>query len=405
MKVTASKNDATDGGEFDLRFLLGCLEQILNESDRRTCDVSAPDKLRRTKDIATAAVRHRVVPLVAHALKSDNSAALSEVVELRRQHQYCVVAGMLMKAELIRIAEAFSASGIPLLALKGPILERQVYPEHLHRQYRDLDLLIRPDDLSLGCTLLRELGYDGQVAKVCDSSAASLRSLTRHHKHVHGIRHVGASAVVVELHWKLGGTARMSAAWDEHLWKEPARVLLGRTDILSLQPEQLIVFLAIHGGRHRWKRLLWLCDFAFAVRQLPDSRWSQVFNFADELRLAPYLNLAFTLCRQLLPEFRLPDPVSHRTAASAIAPDVAASCLHAMKADELYYENQPLSGVKWYFQMEHCAEDRLQALASVLSPKDDDILCQGVWRSRFRRVQYMASRTLSLLGYRSGEFE
>lgn len=349
-----------------------------------------------TGNLPALALRHRLVPQVARNLTSSEEC--HQTVEiLRQQNQQCILKGMLLKAELVRIAGAFSAASIPLVGLKGPIVERQVYPDGQTRQYRDLDLLVPPEALVESCRLLRQLGFGGQVSSVAECPRETVGRLIRMHKHVHGIRYHGEHPTVVELHWRVGGTSRMSKVWNELIWENPTGVSLGETRIDTLQPHALIVFLAWHGGRHRWKRLSWLCDFGHAVQTFADTDWHQVIELATNMKLAAYLALAFRMLHDIFPGVAQPQVTSGLMAQHDLAA-ATASCRHAIAADELYYENQPLSSIRWYFELSHCITDRFQSLQPLLAPNDDDVIHHGWLKGRVNRVRHMFSRLMATEG-------
>lgn len=339
------------------------------------------------------AERHRMVPQTCRILQHYSGLVPARVLaKLRLGHDRCIFQGMLMQAELARIAAAFRAAGIAVIGLKGPVVEQQVYAAGQRRQYRDLDLLVEPDSLPAGCELLAQLGYSGQVADVCRISSAQRSRLTRYYKHVHGHRMAGSLPLVVELHWRLAGTPRMFAECAADIWQRPATVRIANTEVSALPERELLIFLACHGGRHRWKRLSWLCDFTRAVERTSADDWESIFERANQLRLGSYLELGLLMLERCVPCCSLPVTAATLMQNAGRLQRAFASSCHAMVADEMYYENQPFSGVRWYFDLEHCAADRMHALKSLLVPADDDLINHGWWRAGFLRLQHLYER-------------
>ena len=60
---------------------------------------------------------------------------------------------------MLEISEAFAASDIRYLALKGVALMPYVYGDAAMRPMRDIDLLLPPEQLSMAANVMRELGY------------------------------------------------------------------------------------------------------------------------------------------------------------------------------------------------------------------------------------------------------
>jgi hypothetical protein len=67
-------------------------------------------------------------------------------------------------------------------------------------------------------------------------------------------------------------------------------------------------FLCVHGTKHQWKRLSWLCDIAELIRAYPELRWEQVAAQAARLGIERRLYLGLFLANRLL-EAPLPKPI------------------------------------------------------------------------------------------------
>ena len=67
---------------------------------------------------------------------------------------------LVMTRELTRVLRHWAAEGIDVIPLKGPVLAEAVYPDAALRPFRDLDLLVRPEDRRRADVALRGLGYE-----------------------------------------------------------------------------------------------------------------------------------------------------------------------------------------------------------------------------------------------------
>ena len=61
-----------------------------------------------------------------------------------------------------------------------------------------------------------------------------------------------------------------------------------------------MLVLCIHGGKHAWERLAWICDVAELVRRTPDLDWTAVSTEAERLRAGRILRLGLRLADELL---------------------------------------------------------------------------------------------------------
>ncbi len=311
--------------------------------------------------------------------------------ELSQSFKACSFFNMAMTAELARIAAAFAEAKIPLISLKGPLLAQQVYRHGEQRQYRDLDLLVPPEFLVASARLLETLGYGGQIDCLRNMSPAQLRCLKKFYKHVNGVRRRGSEPVVVELHWRLGETPGGFPVSDSRLWQHAEEVTVAGCRVNALPFPESLLFLSYHGGFHRWKRLSWLCDMVRAMecRQID---WEAVQESASRLAVRPYLEVALLLVDELIPDHAIPPAVLSEIAPSRGMRRVLASARHAMVADPMFYENQPLSAVALHFQIGHRFSDKLHSLQSIFAPNLDDLLACGWWRARMARWQRLCSR-------------
>jgi hypothetical protein len=69
---------------------------------------------------------------------------------------------------------------------------------------------------------------------------------------------------------------------------------------MTLSPEDNLVYLSAHGCKHRWSRLIWVCDIAALVDGTVSLNWSVVFKRAQELDASRMVRLAVYLAMTLL---------------------------------------------------------------------------------------------------------
>jgi hypothetical protein len=106
--------------------------------------------------------------------------------------------------------------------------------------------------------------------------------------------------VTVDLHW-----AFVFGFWSfpwrlEQVWDRLVPFSLAGTTLLNLPPEELLILLCLHGGKHHWKRIGWICDVAQVLRTFPDLDWDRVMALAVDLRRQRSLGLGVQLAHDLL---------------------------------------------------------------------------------------------------------
>jgi hypothetical protein len=220
--------------------------------------------------------------------------------------------------ELVRLLELLETHGITTVPFKGPALAASVYGSFLLRQAGDLDLLVHPQHIRPARDLLLSQEYAPTTAVTLPPEAALRRS--EFHLALHGPQ----QRVEVELHWRFAPDHFAFALDLTRLWECLEPVSLEGTTVLTLPPEELLLTLCVHGTRHAWTRLIWICDLAELIRAHPGMEWRRVLEQASTLRCARVLAVGLLLARNLLGA-DLPGDVLHWLQADPAALSLAAT--------------------------------------------------------------------------------
>ena len=70
--------------------------------------------------------------------------------------------------------------------------------------------------------------------------------------------------------------------------------------VRALAPEDLLLILCVHGAKHLWERLIWLCDVAQLIGATPDLDWPRVLQMARERGVQRMTALGLALARDVL---------------------------------------------------------------------------------------------------------
>jgi hypothetical protein len=279
----AEAPSAPDGcpGERELLFLCARMQLDADSRARVGTLLERPvdwDFLHRT------AHRHSVLPLVHRTLGGfptgpDSSRALD------RMHQAVsriAQRNLHLTAELLRVLDMFGAQGIPVIPYKGPVLAAWLYGDLSLRQYADLDVIVPVADAGRAAALLVADGYS---------------EVTRTAKDV-GLAH-GARQSRVELHWGVTTAHSPIQIRPEWLWRNLGSFVLSGRTVSVHAPEDLLLILTIHGSKHCWERLGWLCDVAEIVRSRALD-WDALIEEATRLGGRRILFLSLFLANELL---------------------------------------------------------------------------------------------------------
>jgi hypothetical protein len=261
---------------------------------------------------------HGVAPLLYRSLNTACPEAVPQDVldQLRSRFRANGRRNLLLTGELIRLLNAFEASGILAIPFKGPALAAGVYGNLALREFGDLDVLVHERDVAKARELLIFLGYQPQYRLTRAQEEAFLR-----YEREYSFAHVDTGNVV-ELHWRVAPKPFPFSIDTDHLWECLQRVSVGGNTVPTFSPEDLFLFLCAHGAAHLWVRLGWICDVAELIRVYPNLNWERLMNRARALGIERMLLLALFLASDLL-QAPLPEKISKKVRADAKVGELA----------------------------------------------------------------------------------
>lgn len=161
-----------------------------------------------------------------------------------------------LTGELLRLLKLFQDAGIRALPFKGPVLAVAAYGNPSLRHFGDLDILMPREDILKAKDILVSQGYHAKLDLTAREEASYLRS---HHDYKF-IR--ATDGVVVEIQW---GVTQWSFAFPivfEDIWARHEKVSLAGATVCNISLEDALLILCVHGAKHRWEQLRWICDIA-----------------------------------------------------------------------------------------------------------------------------------------------
>lgn len=235
-----------------------------------------------------------LIPLVARAIHEaclqvppDFAAAVSQLAAARTMRTLGMV------AELTRLLRLFEDEGLTPIAFKGPVLGYLAYGDLALRDSTDLDIYVPREQVVRAVELLaahsyskKSRGFNVGLAGACEVALQRTDP-----------------ACEVDLHWYF---------CPPYFAKLDGRRVLDRSVVVkvsglsarTLCPEDLLLYLCLHGGRDCWG-LRSICDIAAVTRKL-SINWEDLFREAGRASagrvLATGLLLAARLFAAQLPE-------------------------------------------------------------------------------------------------------
>jgi hypothetical protein len=281
------------------------------------------------------ATRHAVTPQLFSNLLAACPDALPEAIRdrFRADFEYNAQFNLMRTSELLWLLRLFEISGITAIPWKGPVLAALAYGNLALRQFVDLDILIPAQHLPEARRLMMSQGYVPDLRVAPSQEAALVRNryelLFTHPE----------DGRIIELQWAITPRYFAVALDLDGLWRRAERVSLGGAVVASLAPEDLLLVLCVHGAKHLWERLGWICDITELVRARPDLDWEDTFREARRVGAERILLLGLRLAGDLL-EAPIPLEVAQRTQS-----DASLTPLVAQVRANLFLEPAPTPGI------------------------------------------------------------
>jgi len=211
-------------------------------------------------------------------------------------------------ARFLEITGELQKSGIWFVPLKGPLLSWRIYGDPTSRLCHDFDFLVKPGELAATIRLLLKSGYQPVTFEWPENKHLQKMILSGLNQYdlfhpIHGL--------TVEIHWRLfkypvSDPVTLGNALRDHI----RQVHFAGRQFLQFTPEFELLYLCIHGGIHKWRRLKWLVDVNDFIKRNPVSpeRFRQLVVQFQAMRMTG-------LCNALLRHFFPGDaclPVTHQ---------------------------------------------------------------------------------------------
>ena len=197
--------------------------------------------------------RHSIVALV-----HDQFDLAPPEVLAKFKHHYIEnsARNTVLTAELCRLINLFRNEGIEAIPYKGPVLALFAYGDIALRRFVDLDVIVKKSDVLKARDILLTSGYT--PSKSLSPSQQELLLRTQHNMQFSRDNH----QLIVELHWEVAPHLFASSVNGERLWQNLITLDLNGTTVKTFSAEDLLFSLCVHGSRHLWERLGWICDVA-----------------------------------------------------------------------------------------------------------------------------------------------
>jgi hypothetical protein len=323
--------------------------------------------------LCDTAVRHGMLGHVHRIVSSEPDPAVAGDLRVSLAELYRASAERALRqtAQLLRVVELLRERGVEAMPIKGPAWGQRLYGDVTLRNWVDLDLLARYEQMPATREALLEAGY-------VDSSpfnARILRRETRAEGELPFSRPDGD--LLLDIHWQLSsGSGAPGLSANALMSRAEPVELLGR-EVLTPSPADALLIQCVQGARDRWNRIEAVLAHGCMVRELAGDAWPSVMAAARDARCSRRLTIGVAHACRLL-GLETPHVIDEALARDA----VSSPLLRSLDPETLQWpvveDDQPhLSKIMWAAASEDRVGSSVAHLASrVLRPGPED------WTSR-----------------------
>ena len=369
MKKISDLKDSVTSIPLELRLLILCAKYNITEEQQREI-IKLMQRPVNWEVFYQMVVKNRVYPLVYKNLKKLKTSKLDEQVLTRLEKDYKKnqLWALLLTQELFKVMELLKQRNIKAISIKGPSLAMSIYQEVSLRVSSDLDILVNPSDIVETDRVLMEMGYEkDNIIKHLSLKQTKLLIKTFHH-----FTYSNPSGIQLELHWRLSNDY-YNVPFEE-IWNNKSEITMFGKNLNVLSEEENLVYLILHGSKHAWKRLRWLCDI-YEIMKNKALNWDYILKRSEGLGVLHLLEQTLILLKALFHyQVQLHPMLSKndRTIATRLAA-MSLPFLSSLDDEPERYGHPLYKEYKKYMLVWYKGVDRkLRFLASHFTPNTDD---------------------------------
>ncbi len=323
-----------------------------------------------------------MVPLLYLQLHQHASDLVPEehLQKLKQQYLENSARNTVLTAELCALIRLFAESGIEAIPYKGPVLSLFAYGDLALRRFVDLDVIVKKTDVLKARDILLAEGYT--PAKSLSLTQQELLLRTQHNMQFSRDNR----RWIVELHWEVAPHLFASSVSAEHIWQDLGSIDVQGTEVNTLSADDLLFSLCVHGSRHLWERLSWICDVAELISR-HSFNWTTLLERAATADGERMFLLGIHLAHELL-DAPLPDEVRQRCDSDEQLRVLAANVVEHLFNGTTHVPATSREIFKYNIRVRKTLFARARYLAYMFRPTDGDLSRRSL-PSRMSFVYYL----------------
>ena len=248
------------------------------------------------KAVVDAACFHGIGKFLFDWFKGNGgSAEIREesLEKLRHYNRESALKVLKLAGEAVRLSKRLKQLGVDHCVIKGPAVALLYYPELSHRDFCDLDLVVKLHDLERVRKCMTAMGYLPEV----DLKDAALKEWYR--ENIEFNYQDLERGMHVEFHWGILPSRNSFDLGSDLVLKECRPVDFFQAEVEVPTDAMHLLILSAHACKHAWSRLIWLKDIEYLLNSCRDLDWEQTEELAASVGGVRMLRLAVYLARNL----------------------------------------------------------------------------------------------------------
>lgn len=303
------------------------------------------------------------MPLVYNQLK--HHVPPENLQQFRKHSLENSARNLVLTSELCRLIRLFASEDIEAIPYKGPLLSLIAYDDLALRRFVDLDIIVKKQDLPRARDLLLAGNYT--LSKSLTSSQQEFLLRTQHNLQFTKDNR----QLIVELHWEVAPHLFAATVQGDALWSNLVTIELNGTQLKTFSAGDLLFSLCVHGSRHLWERLGWICDVAELISRR-ELNWPALLDRAAKADSERMFLLGLYLAETLL-ETKLPTEVKRRIDADARLESLASNILANLFNGPEHVPATSREIFKYNLGVRKSLGARARYLVHMLRPTDGDL--------------------------------
>jgi len=201
---------------------------------------------------------------------------------------------LFLSSVLLDILYNLDEIGIKAIPLKGPVLSQILYGDVTVRDFSDIDILVDKKDIIKTREFLISRDYVPQFDLINDQQDYYINS---HYYYLNFFR--TDHKVIVDLHWATSASNYSFSRGMEYYIRKLENIDFFNKQLSVLRKEDLLLLLCIHGCKHQWVELKWVCDIAELVESKDDMDFKYLIEESRALNCTKMFHFALQSANQI----------------------------------------------------------------------------------------------------------